>query len=92
MSGEETKDLAKDDKKGGRSERARDEKVSFFKLFVFADKLDVFLMIIGSIGAIANGLSQPLMTVIFGQLINAFGRANDDDVTREVSKVFDFFH
>lgn len=64
------------------------EKVHFFKLFTFADRLDVTLMTIGFICAIANGFSQPLMTVIFGKLINAFGTTDQFHIVKEVSKVY----
>jgi len=67
---------------------AIEEKVSFYKLFNFADKLDVILMIIGFICAVANGLSQPLMALIFGKLINTFGSTDPSQIVKEVSKVF----
>ncbi|KAI6684262.1 hypothetical protein NL676_030175 [Syzygium grande] len=44
----------------------RDEKenlVPFHKLFSFADSTDTLLMVVGSIGAVGNDLSLPLMTV-----------------------------
>lgn len=64
------------------------KEVSFRELFRFADGLDMLLIVIGTIGAIANGVTQPLMTVVFGQLINAFGKTTDrDQITHEVSKV-----
>ncbi|CAH8276213.1 unnamed protein product [Arabidopsis lyrata] len=63
------------------------QKVSFFKLFSFADKTDVVLMTVGTIAAMGNGLTQPLMTLIFGQLINAFGTTDPDHMVREVWKV-----
>ncbi|KAK3037392.1 hypothetical protein RJ639_030154 [Escallonia herrerae] len=64
-----------------------DEKVPIYKLFAFADRLDVVLMIVGTLGAIGNGLTQPIMTVIFGQLINSFGTSNDSEVVDEISEV-----
>ncbi|KAL8468366.1 hypothetical protein ACS0TY_031549 [Phlomoides rotata] len=69
------------------SEGSGDEKVPFHKLFSFADRLDVLLMAVGSISAVANGVSQPLMTLIFGQLINSFGGTDRSHVVHEVSKV-----
>ncbi|XP_058748881.1 ABC transporter B family member 9-like [Vicia villosa] len=63
------------------------QKVPFYKLFNFADRLDVTLMIIGTIAAVANGLSQPLMTLIFGKLINAFGGSDPSAIVKQVSKV-----
>lgn len=62
--------------------------VSFLKLFSFADSTDVLLMIIGTIGAIGNGLGMPIMTILFGEMINVLGsNQNNKDVVREVSKV-----
>ncbi|XP_061356075.1 ABC transporter B family member 9-like [Gastrolobium bilobum] len=63
------------------------EKVPFYKLFSFADRLDVTLMIIGTICAVANGFSQPLMTLIFGKLINTFGTTDPSHIVKEVAKV-----
>ena len=63
--------------------------VPFFKLFSFADKFDQFLIVSGAIAAALNGLTLPLMTILFGQLIDAFGEnaSTTDQVQREVSKV-----
>nr|POF23278.1 abc transporter b family member 11 [Quercus suber] len=45
-------------------------------------------MIIGTIGAIGNGLGTPMLTILFGELINASGNnQNNKDMVREVSKV-----
>ncbi|KAH6773575.1 P-glycoprotein 9 [Perilla frutescens var. hirtella] len=68
-------------------EKKEDEKVAFYKLFSFADKRDVALMVVGTISAIGNGVSQPLMTLIFGQLVNSFGSTDRSNVVHEVSKV-----
>ena len=84
-----------DDGRGGGGEgdvvavavKVENQRVPFHKLFSLADRLDVFLMIVGTIGAIANGLSQPLMTLIFGQLINSFGSSDQSNVVKQVSKV-----
>lgn len=69
--------------------KKKDASVAFYKLFVFADRSDVLLMIIGSTGAIANGVSQPLMMVIMAQTINAFGKSNGHDITNKISEVSD---
>ncbi|KAF7852172.1 hypothetical protein BT93_L0561 [Corymbia citriodora subsp. variegata] len=62
--------------------------VPFHKLFSFVDSTDILLMVVGSISAIWNGLSLPLMTELFGQLINTFGKNQaDSDVVDLVSKV-----
>ncbi|KAL5979184.1 hypothetical protein ACLOJK_019082 [Asimina triloba] len=64
------------------------EKVPFYKLFAFADPLDVGFMLAGTVGAIANGLSLPLMTIFFGDLINSFGDSNKSNVVHQVSTAF----
>ncbi|KAK7293288.1 hypothetical protein RJT34_16151 [Clitoria ternatea] len=62
--------------------------VPFYKLFTFADSLDHVLMFVGTIGAIGNGLATPLMTLIFGNIIDAFGgTTNPKEVVHDVSKV-----
>lgn len=63
------------------------KKVPFTGLFRYADGMDVLLMVLGTVGALANGVSQPVMTVIFGQVINAFGDATIDDVLHRVNQV-----
>ncbi|RZS02258.1 hypothetical protein BHM03_00032267 [Ensete ventricosum] len=65
--------------------------VPFYMLFSFADATDVILMVLGSLGALGNGLALPLMTLLFGDLIQSFGGASDiHDVLGRVSKVASF--
>ncbi|XP_073139316.1 ABC transporter B family member 4-like [Henckelia pumila] len=61
--------------------------VPFYKLFAFSDSTDKILMIAGSIGAIGNGLCLPLMTILFGELIDSFGQNTPTDTVAIVSKV-----
>ncbi|TQD70681.1 hypothetical protein C1H46_043776 [Malus baccata] len=62
--------------------------VPYYKLFSFADTLDYMLMSVGTISAIGNGLCMPLMTVIFGEVINSFGsNGNPKEVVDAISKV-----
>lgn len=81
----------------GIRESSRDEKkeetnaVPFYKLFTFADSVDKLLMFVGSVGAIGNGLSIPLMTILFGELIDSFGQTVSHNVVTIVSKV-SFIH
>lgn len=79
-----------EDKNGGDRNKGNEQKVSFFKLFVFVDRLDVLYMVVGSVAAIANGLSQPIMTIIFGEIIQSFGSTNSDHIVKEVSKVYSY--
>lgn len=82
-------DSASEQPQGG-GDKGIDQTVSFFKLFVFSDCLDVVYMVVGTAAAIANGLSQPLMTIIFGQIIQTFGSTSRDHIAKEVSKVYSY--
>uniref|UniRef100_A0A0E0N8D0 ABC transmembrane type-1 domain-containing protein n=1 Tax=Oryza rufipogon TaxID=4529 RepID=A0A0E0N8D0_ORYRU len=74
--------------KGGGGAAARGERAAsaasasawvpfhFHKLFAFADKTDVALMALGTLGAVANGAALPFMTVLFGNLIDAVNRVS----------------
>lgn len=44
----------------------------FFLQFRFSDKLDVLLMILGTLSAMGLGATFPLQFIIFGDLINTF--------------------
>ncbi|KAH6827067.1 P-glycoprotein 11 [Perilla frutescens var. hirtella] len=44
-------------------------------------------MALGTIAAIGNGLSQPLMALIFGELIDVFGKSQTKDMSSLASKV-----
>ncbi|KAK9067743.1 hypothetical protein SSX86_011854 [Deinandra increscens subsp. villosa] len=71
-----------------KEKESSDDTVPFYKLFAFADVTDYVLMITGTVGAIGNGVCMPLMTILFGDLLNSFGEnQNNDDVVRVVSKV-----
>nr|XP_043626218.1 ABC transporter B family member 21-like [Erigeron canadensis] len=62
--------------------------VPYHKLFTFADTVDYFLMLIGTINAIGNGISMPIQAVIFGELIDTFGETTDNnDIVHQISKV-----
>ncbi|KAK3018859.1 hypothetical protein RJ639_004424 [Escallonia herrerae] len=62
--------------------------IPFYRLFSFADSTDIILMIAGTLGAIGNGICLPVMTIIFGELVDSFGQTqNNKDIVRVVSKV-----
>ncbi|ORX80635.1 multidrug resistance protein MDR [Basidiobolus meristosporus CBS 931.73] len=58
-----------------------DKKVSFIELFQFATTFDWMLMSLGIVCAVATGAAMPLMTIIFGNLINVFLVSPDDFAT-----------
>ncbi|KAM0921306.1 hypothetical protein ACQ4PT_006948 [Festuca glaucescens] len=65
----------------------RGKKVSFTGLFRYSDGTDLLLMLVGTVAALANGMSQPVMTVIFGDVIDAFGGATTGNVLNRVNKI-----
>lgn len=69
-------------------EKKKDEqKVAFHRLFAFADARDMLLMAVGTVTAVGNGMSMPLMTLIFGEIIDAFGYADTNTVLHKVTQV-----
>ncbi|XP_044454473.1 ABC transporter B family member 4 [Triticum aestivum] len=56
-------------------------------LFRHADGKDQLLMLVGTVAALANGMTTPLMTVFFGDVLDAFGHATDANVLQRVNKV-----
>ncbi|RWR80846.1 ABC transporter [Cinnamomum micranthum f. kanehirae] len=78
----------KDSEKSKREEDDSNNTVPFYKLFAFADSTDVFLMIVGTVAAVANGVALPLMALLMGEVVNAFGGTTDNhDLVEKVSKV-----
>lgn len=71
------------------AEKKKEQSLPFFKLFSFADKFDHLLMITGSLGAIIHGSSMPVFFLLFGEMVNGFGKNQMDlhQMTHEVSKV-----
>ncbi|XP_023554567.1 ABC transporter B family member 4-like [Cucurbita pepo subsp. pepo] len=74
--------------KGVGNKKKEPKSVSFLKLFAFADSYDFLLMSVGSVGGIGNGVGMPLMTLLFGELIQTFGSNQDThSIVSKVSKV-----
>ncbi|KAJ8632462.1 hypothetical protein MRB53_025798 [Persea americana] len=66
--------------------------VPFYKLFSFADSIEVILIIVGTVAAAANGVAMPLMTILFGQLMDSFGQTPDPhEIVDKISKDIAFF-
>ncbi|RWW74139.1 hypothetical protein BHE74_00017953, partial [Ensete ventricosum] len=57
--------------------KKRTDSMPYHKLFSFADTADLALMLVGTVAAISNGVSLPLTTVLFGDMINTFGKTSD---------------
>uniref|UniRef100_A0ACD5U0Z4 Uncharacterized protein n=1 Tax=Avena sativa TaxID=4498 RepID=A0ACD5U0Z4_AVESA len=71
----------------GKKQIAKGGKVPFHDMFKNADVTDMVLMLVGTVAALANGMSQVVMTIIFGRMIDAFGGATPDTILPQVSKV-----
>ncbi|KAF2607718.1 hypothetical protein F2Q68_00045235 [Brassica cretica] len=77
-----------DEKKKKEEDDEKTKTVPFHKLFAFADSFDIILMILGTIGAVGNGLGFPIMTILFGDVIDVFGQnQNSTDVSDKIAKV-----
>ncbi|KAI4968971.1 hypothetical protein ZWY2020_046301 [Hordeum vulgare] len=72
---------------GEEESAGQHQKVSFMGLFRHADGKDQLLMLVGTVAALANGMTTPLMTVFFGDVLDAFGGATDANVLHRVNKV-----
>eukprot|EP01112_Ceratiomyxa_fruticulosa_P021647 TRINITY_DN7692_c0_g1_i1.p1 TRINITY_DN7692_c0_g1~~TRINITY_DN7692_c0_g1_i1.p1 ORF type:complete len:553 (-),score=113.01 TRINITY_DN7692_c0_g1_i1:118-1776(-) len=76
---------------GDKAKAAPPPMVPFFDLFKFASRLDVFLMIVGTLAAMANGAVMPLFSLVFGQFIDIFLPYKFEDpsynVLHEITKV-----
>ncbi|PKI43071.1 hypothetical protein CRG98_036550 [Punica granatum] len=62
---------------GDKKQNNRANTVSHYKLFSFADSFDYSLMLIGTVGAIGNGICTPLMTIFFGDLVQVMAGSID---------------
>lgn len=80
---------AADGKAMPESEKKKEQSLPFYQLFSFADKYDIILMISGSLGAIIHGSSMPVFFLLFGEMVNGFGKNQMDlhKMTHEVAKV-----
>ncbi|BFG14786.1 hypothetical protein CerSpe_010600 [Prunus speciosa] len=86
--GHSAMDSQNDPQDTSKSKEDGTKTVPYYKLFSFADSLDYLLMSVGTISAIGNGASFPLLTIIFGDVINSFGQTrNNKEVVDAVSKV-----
>ena len=71
------------------TDKKKEQSLPFYQLFSFADKFDWILMISGSLGAIVHGSSMPVFFLLFGEMVNGFGKNQSDlkTMTNEVAKV-----
>ncbi|KAK6155103.1 hypothetical protein DH2020_009351 [Rehmannia glutinosa] len=84
---------AADGKALPESEKKKEQSLPFYQLFSFADKYDYILMVSGSLGAIVHGSSMPVFFLLFGEMVNGFGKNQMDlhKMTHEVAKYALYF-
>lgn len=75
------------------AEKKKEQTLPFYQLFSFADKYDYMLMSLGSLGAVIHGSSMPVFFLLFGQMVNGFGKnqSNLNAMVNEVSKYSLYF-
>ncbi|KAJ9683662.1 hypothetical protein PVL29_019296 [Vitis rotundifolia] len=75
------------------AEKKKEQSLPFYQLFSFADKYDWILMASGSVGAVVHGSSMPVFFLLFGEMVNGFGKNQTDlsKMTEEVAKYALYF-
>ncbi|CAA7395061.1 unnamed protein product [Spirodela intermedia] len=68
------------------AEKKKDQSLPFYQLFSFADRLDWLLMAGGSLGAVIHGSAMPVFFLLFGNLVNGFGK-NQHDLSKMIEEV-----
>ncbi|GJM93463.1 hypothetical protein PR202_ga10021 [Eleusine coracana subsp. coracana] len=43
-------------------------------------------MVIGTVGSVANGMAEPIIALLFGNIINSFGQSTSENILRIVGK------
>lgn len=62
-------------------------------MFRYADGKDKFLMMIGTLGSMGDGLQVPLMMFVLSNVINDYGNPNITVTMATVNKVlYNYFH
>ncbi|KAM0065931.1 putative ABC-type xenobiotic transporter [Helianthus debilis subsp. tardiflorus] len=85
---QEGEDYDDEDEGEGEDEVAPQKSVGIIGLFKYSTKLDMFLIIIGCLGALINGGSLPWYSYLFGDFVNKIALDDDkDEMIRDVRKV-----
>lgn len=62
--------------------------VPYLGVFRYTHRADVVLMAVGTVAAMANGMAEPLMTVVFSAVIDCFGGGDSSTVLHRITKVW----
>ena len=57
--------------------------LSYLKLFRYATSLDRLLILIGTLCSMTVGTSLPIMTIVFGDIMNGFFLYDGSDASKE---------
>ncbi|XP_020696622.1 ABC transporter B family member 19 [Dendrobium catenatum] len=78
---------------GEAEKKKQEQSLAYYELFSFADRFDALLMAAGSLGAVVHGSAMPVFFLLFGDLVNGFGKnqTNLSKMTAEVSKYALYF-
>ena len=70
-------------------QKKRQRRAAYHKLFIFADKIDYVLMVVGGTAAVLHGAAVPVFFIYFSRLINDLGHSMGDPKkqTTEVARV-----
>ncbi|MCJ1292941.1 hypothetical protein MMC34_004494 [Xylographa carneopallida] len=87
-SSEVAEDKAEKEKKGGIKD--------YFRIFLYADRLDIFLYTIAITGGLVVGAALPLMTLVFGSSTASFssfaaGQGNAQQFTAQINHLVLYF-
>lgn len=78
----------------GSSEVTKTKNGSFRSIFMHADGVDMFFMVLGYIGAIGDGFSTPLVLFLTSKFMNNIGDVSNvpiDVFTHNINKVHLYF-
>ncbi|KAM3873324.1 ATP-dependent translocase ABCB1 [Diretmus argenteus] len=79
------------DKKKGKEKKKKEPKlpmVGSIALFRFADSLDIVLILLGTVMAMANGVVLPLMCIVFGDMTNSFVDASKINISMLINNTY----
>ncbi|KAI3980190.1 hypothetical protein MKX01_033331 [Papaver californicum] len=64
---------------------AAEASVPYYKLFSYADRYDMLMMLVGTISSIASGMGMPLLMIMLGQVIDSFGSPDKINAVNKVA-------
>ncbi|KAI3864925.1 hypothetical protein MKW92_005942 [Papaver armeniacum] len=67
--------------------REKEKVVPFYMLFSFADRYDVLMMFVGTISSMGSGIGMPILMLLVGQYIDAFGTSDPSTIVPYVLKI-----